>query len=212
MIKKLLATFALSIAAVAVSAQVSPFFGVRTSFDVTHAAGGGDGLNNGSGLTVTGVYNLPLTNKVYLEPGIGVYYNTMGIRPVEFDEGLYDGSIRNLGLKVPVNVGYRIELFNNLDIAAFTGPWINVNLDAKANMQPNFEGPAPSHSTSLFDDGWHRVDAQWGFGLSVTYASQYYIAVSGGIGMTAMATFDNHDGGKSRLRRNTVSITLGYNF
>ncbi len=210
--KKLLLAFIIPLAAINVAAQSSSCFGVRLSFDVTHATGTDDGLNNGSGFTVAGVYNFPLTSKVYLEPGVGVFYNTMGIRPVEFDEGLYDGSISNFGVKVPINVGYRAEIFENLDLALFTGPWFNVSCTAKAGLQPNFEGPAPSRSTSLFDDGWHRFDAQWGFGLMATYASHYYISVSGGIGMTAMATFCGQDGGKHNLRRNTVSITLGYNF
>lgn len=212
MMKNLLTAFALSLAAMTATAQTSTNFGIRASFDVTHATGTDDGLNNGSGVTIMGVYTIPLTSKVYFEPGVGVYYNTMGIQPVEFDDGLYDGSIRNFGFKVPFNVGYRVELFNNLDIAAYTGPWVNVNMTAKASLQPNFEGPAPTRSTSLFDDGWHRVDAQWGFGISATYAQKYYIGISGGIGMTAMATFDGHDGAKHRLRRNTVSISLGYNF
>lgn len=211
MIRRLLSVFVLSLAVMCGEAQNAGGFGVRLSFDVTHAAGDNEGLNNGSGFTLSGVYNLPLSGKIYFEPGVGVFYNTMGIRPVEFDEGLYDGSIRNFGVKVPLNIGYRFELFEGLDVAAFTGPWFNVNFVARAQLQPNFEGPAPSHSTSLFDDGWRRFDAQWGFGIMATYARQYYIGISGGIGMTPMASFDSN-GARQRLRRNTVSITLGYNF
>ena len=208
--KNLLTAFALSLAAMTATAQTSPYFGIRASFDITHATGTDGGLGNGSGATVMAVYNIPLTSKVYFEPGVGMFYNTMGIQPIEVDEGFYDGSIRNVGFRIPFNVGYRFELFNDLDIAACTGPWLNVNLTSDSKLDPNFEGPM--HSTSLFGDGWNRVDAQWGFGITATYAQNYYIGISGGIGMTRMATFTTPGDVKHHLLRNTVSITLGYNF
>lgn len=216
MIKKLsLLAAALLIPASIFAQQTSdsqdPYFGVRLSFDVTHPAGSNDGINNGSGLTIMGIYNLQLKNQWFLEPGIGVFYNTMGIRPVEFDDGLYDGSIRNIGMRVPLNVGYRFNLFDNCAIALTTGPWFNVNISSKAYLDPNFERPAPSKSTALFDYGWKRFDMQWGLGLSITCAGQYYISVSGGIGVTPMAKF-RFDHSHSTIRRNTVSIAIGYNF
>ena len=119
--------------------------------------------------------------------------------------------MRNFGFRVPVNIGYRCELFNDFELSAFTGPWFNVNLTTQAHLQPNLELPITITSPSMFDYGWHHFDAQWGFGISATYAQKYYISVSGGIGMTPMATFTTPDS-KNRLRRNTVSITLGYNF
>lgn len=211
MLKKIILPLALFAVSIAGFAQDSPYWGVRLSFDVTHPAGCNDGINNGSGFTLNGIYNMPLSSHVYLEPGLGVFYNTMGIRPVEFDEGLYDGSIRNFGLRIPINVGYRFHIFDGLELAAFTGPWLNVNLYTKAHLQPNFEGPAPSKSTSLFYYGWHHFDAQWGFGIAATYAGQYYISINGAIGFTPMSTMRIGDH-KDRLRRNTVSVTVGYNF
>lgn len=211
MIKKMLLAAAVAAVPVALQAQSSSYFGARLSFDVTHPAGCNDGINNGSGFTLTGIYNMRVGQHVYFEPGVGVFYNTMGIRHVEYRDQLFDGSVRNFGLRIPLNVGYRFSLFDNFDLSAFTGPWFNVNLSTKAHLQPNFESPDPVSSPSLFDYGWHRFDMQWGFGIAATYASHYYIAVTGGIGVSSMATFSDLDG-KHRLRRNTVSITVGYNF
>lgn len=211
MIKKMLFAAVAALFPVLLPAQQSGYFGVRLSFEVTHPAGSNDGINNGSGFTLMGVYNLPVGRHVYFEPGVGVFYNTMGIRPVEVDEAVFDGSIRNFGMRVPLNVGYRFELFNNFELAAFTGPWINLNCTTKAHLQPDFEGPAPTNSTSLFDYGWHRFDAQWGFGITATYNRKYYLSINGGIGISPMATFKTPES-KDRIRRNTVSVTVGYNF
>lgn len=211
MFKKIIFAVAVMLAPALMQAQRSAFFGVRTSFDVTHPAGCNDGINNGSGLTVTGVYNMPMSRNVYIEPGVGLFYNTMGIKPFEAGEAIYDGSVRNFGIRIPVNIGYRVGLFDNFELAAFTGPWFNINCSTKAHIQTDMDLPITVSSPSMFDYGWHHFDAQWGFGISATYADKYYLAVSGGIGMSAMATFNTPDG-KDRLRRNTVSITVGYNF
>lgn len=209
--KKIMIAAALMLAPAIMTAQRPAFFGIRTSFDVTHPAGCNDGINNGSGLTVTGVYNMPISRNIFIEPGVGVFYNTMGIKPFEANNAIYDGSVRNFGIRIPVNIGYRVGLFDNFELAAFTGPWFNINCSTKAHLQADTDLPIPVASSSMFEFGWHHFDAQWGFGISATYADKYYIAVSGGIGMSAMATFNTHDG-KDRLRRNTVSITVGYNF
>lgn len=211
MFHKLIIAVSIMLAPVVIQAQRSSFFGVRTSFDVTHPAGCNDGINNGSGLTVLGIYNMPVKNNFYFEPGVGFFYNAMGIKPFEANDALYDGSVRNFGIRVPLNVGYRVGLFDNFEIAAFTGPWFNINCSTKAHIQADADRPVVMTSPSMFDYGWHHFDAQWGFGIAATYADQYYLAISGGIGMSPMATFTTPEG-KDRLRRNTLSITIGYNF
>lgn len=211
MIKKLLVAAVVALAPSFTYAQYATNFGIRLSFDVTHPAGANEGINNGSGFTLTGVYNMPVSRNVFFEPGIGVFYNTMGIKPFEMKDAIFDGSVRNFGIRVPLNLGYRFEMFDNFQLAAFTGPWFNINCSTKAHLETANTFPIDFTSSSMFDYGWHRFDAQWGFGISATYRQQYYLAISGGVGMTAMATF-THDSHKDRLRRNTVSITVGYNF
>lgn len=212
MIKKFL-TFAFTAGAMtfASQAQQRPFFGVRAAFDVTHAAGGDESLNNGSGFTITGVFNTPVLRNVYFEPGVGVFYNTMGIKPVEVKDMIFDGSVSNAGLRVPLNFGYRVGLLEKFDLAVYTGPVFNFNFHTRARLQPNFEVPAPEASENLVHYGWRKFDAQWGFGVTATYNDEYYLAVGGGVGVSPMAKFDTPFG-RETLRRNTLSIAVGYNF
>lgn len=191
--------------------QTPAFVGVRLSWDITHASGNAQGYENGSGFTISGVYNVPLSRNVYLESGAGVFYNTIGIKPFEAGNALWEGSVRNSGIRIPLNLGYRVGLFEGFEMSAFTGPWLNINLTARGHLDPNFIGEPPSAWPRVSTDGWHRLDMQWGFGITATYADRYYLSVSGGIGATRMATFD-HDDGKTYLRRNTFNLTVGYNF
>lgn len=211
MFRKMIMALGAIVMPLTVFAQRPVYFAIKTSFDVTHPAGCNDGINNGSGLTVLGVFNVPLNRNVFIEPGVGMFYTAMGIRPFESGGVLYDGSVRNFGVRIPLSVGYRCGLFENFELAAFTGPVFNVNCSTKAHLEADTYPPYVEASANMFDYGWKHFDAQWGIGLSATYADRYYIAVSGGIGMSPMATFHNADG-KHRLRRNTMSITLGYCF
>ena len=115
------------------------------------------------------------------------FCNTMGVRPFEIDGHLYDGSVRNLGLRLPLNVGYDFDVLDNLTIGLFTGPWLNFNITAREHTLPDFEGPEPTSSANLFDRGWKRFDLQWGFGLKVRFAGHYYVGLSGGLGLTPLA-------------------------
>ena len=196
--------------AVSASAQKG-YFGTRVSFDITSPAGSDLGLRNGSGFSVGAIYNYRFNNHVYLEPGVSVYYNTMGIRPVDHDGELYDGSVSNWGVEIPLNVGYNFALLDNLEVSVFTGPVFDFNITAKGVLDPNFTGPALTASDNLLDNGWKRFDCQWGFGLGVTFAHSYYIGISGGIGISPLASY-NIGGDTYRMRRNSFSIALGYNF
>ena len=93
--------------------------------------------------------------------GLMFFYNTMGVRPFEIDGHLYDGSVRNLGLRLPLNVGYDFDVLDNLTIGLITGPWLNFNITAREHTLPDFEGPEPTSSANLFDRGWKRFDLQW---------------------------------------------------
>jgi len=52
---------------------------------------------------------------------------------------------------------------------------------------------------------------QWGIRLSVTFAQHYFIGINTGVAFTPFAKFGDRDK-KIRIYRNTIAVTLGYNF
>lgn len=205
------------------------YFGVRVALDVSSAANGGRSYSSSPGFSIGAVYNIPVVKNFYFEPGLSFFYNTFGTSkwndwfpengPVD-DEGnpiasLYqvDGSIRNLGFRIPLMFGYHFDFSEDLKVHVYTGPQFNINLMARYKVdhltlpigakQEDFDG-------SIFGtEGFKRADMQWGFGVGLTY-QVYYVGLSGAWGITRMK--DSTEMLPRHLRRNLFDITLGYNF
>ncbi len=196
------------------AAQTQRGFGVRLAMEVTVPGGGRSYFKTGSGFTVGGVYKLPIKNNFYFEPGLMFHYTGMSSKElIAFDDNYYQGGMKEYGLRIPLNFGYTFHPNDMWDIDLYTGPWINFNINASQTLDPNFSAPEPlpDKTINLLKHGWKRVDAMWGFGLSFTFAENYHIGISGGVGFTPLAKYGNRDK-KIRIHRNTVAISLGYNF
>jgi len=216
------------------------YFGARVSVDITSAANGGGYYSNQAGFSIGGIYNIPLYMNLYFEPGLTLFYNTIGAnqwdtftqqKPVLDSAGQpviapngdvvtedfempyqIDGSVRNFGFRIPLNVGFHFDFTEDIKVHVYTGPQINLSLIARYHQDavrvPGVE--EPSYSCSLFGtNGFKHVDLQWNFGVGVQY-QKYYVGLSGAWGMTKMksGTYDLY----RDLRRNLFSISLGYNF
>lgn len=186
-------------------------WGVRLSMDVTVPSDGFGEYEHGAGVTGGVALAVPVYKGLYVEPGVLLFYNTMGVGNYVIDDLPYDGSVRNFGVRIPLNLGYRFNINDNISLSLTTGPWFNFNISARQYANPNFEGPMPKTSKNLFDYGWHRFDAQWGFGVQATFSGRYIVGISGGVGTKALAA-RTADGHKMRMHRNTFTVTLGYNF
>lgn len=216
------------------------YFGVRVALDISSAANGGGAYSNKAGFSAGAVYNIPILMNFYFEPGLSVFYNTFGTaswetssyeipqvgpdgQPIIGSDGnqivdkvdfnyQVDGSIRNLGFRIPLNFGYHFDFAEDIKVHVYTGPQLNMNLLARYHRNEVLvpEKKAPAESMSLFGtEGFKRFDLQWNFGVGVTYQT-YYLGLGGSWGITNMKS--STDVLRRDLRRNIFSITLGYNF
>lgn len=185
------------------------YFGARISLDISSTADGNSTYSNGAGFSIGGVYNIPLYKNLYFEPGLSLFYDTFGEEFGIIDAnmnyiGTKDGSIRNLGFRIPLVAGYHFDFTDDMQVSVFTGPQLNLSLLAKEHCG--------SYSKSIFgDDGFKHVDLQWAIGVGFTW-QKYYVSFSGGIGMTKVRDWKPAPGVIDSFRRNNFSITLGYNF
>lgn len=202
-------------AAASAAAQSFPAgLGVRTAMEISVPSGGREVYGNGAGFTVGLTYNLPLTKRLAFNPELLYYYSTMSYRSdMTIDDYQYQGNARSMGLRLPLMLSYTLPVFENLDVTFATGPWLNFNLYARQNILPNLAAPVPvpDKRINLFDHGWRHFDAQWGFKLYVTFAKSYFVGITGGVSFTPLASFGMKDK-RIRVHRNTVAISLGYNF
>ena len=186
-------------------------WGVRLQADISLPTGSLDTYTSGAGASGGVVYHLPLYGGMYFEPSVMGYYNTFSVENYMVNNLPHSATVRNIGIRVPMNLGYRFNITDGISLSLFTGPWFNFNISARQYAQPNFEGAPPKSSKNLFDYGWHRFDAQWGFGVTATFSGRYVIGISGGVGSSALVKRDVN-GKLCKMRRNSFSVTLGYNF
>lgn len=188
-------------------------FEARLAFDVTSNTGVKPAYDVGAGFVAGGLADIPLARRFYFEPGLLVYYTVWSVDNERLEAlRLYSGTAKNLGIRLPFNFGYTLDLLDNLTLQAYTGPWLNLNLMARRNLSPAPGSPYEKYSScNLFRDGFRRVDAQWGFGLKLTWSDHYILGVSFGVGMTPVRKFTSlHN--EMTQRRNSFQINLGYRF
>lgn len=171
--------------------------------------------DNGAGFDLGAIYNIPLWKNLYFEPGLSIYYNTMGIDlTVAYDEtnGISPAdakaSIRRFGFRMPFQVGYRID-FSQFSLAAFTGPVLSVGVIGREHFSLKTQDINESESTGVYgNDGYlNRSDIGWKIGAGVEF-ERFVLQLSGTIGMCNM--FNGAKGAK--YRDNNVALTIGYNF
>lgn len=182
------------------------FLGVRVGLDVSSAASSDlDCYNNGVGFNIGAVYNIPVYKNLYVEPGLSLFYDTFGIEVSNQRSGerpvTIDGSFRNFGFRIPIVAGFNFDFTDDIRVAPFTGPQLNISVVARDHYDADNDGH------SLFGEhGFKHADLQWVFGVGVTY-KDYYLSFSGGVGMTKV-----YDLSADSFRRNTFQLSVGYNF
>lgn len=189
------------------------YFGARVALDISSTADGNSCYSNGAGFSIGAIYNIPLYKNLYFEPGLSIFYDTFGEEFLDYypDDTAYsiDGSIRNFGFRIPLVAGYHFDFTDDMQFSVFTGPQINLSLIAKEHY--------PGNSYSIFgDQGFKHIDLQWALGVGFSW-NQYYVSLSGGIGMTKARDWKSRDVNNAitaidSFRRNNFSLTLGYNF
>ncbi len=189
------------------------YFETRLAFDVSSNTGVKPAYDVGAGFVAGGLVGIPIRRNFYFEPGLLAYYTVWSVDNERLEAlKLYSGTAKNLGLRLPFNFGYTISLLDNLTVQAYIGPWLNINLMARRNLSPAPGSPFEKYSScNLFREGFRRVDAQWGFGLKLTWSDHYVLGVSFGVGMTPVRKFTSlHN--EMTQRRNSFQINLGYRF
>lgn len=201
------------------------YLGVRASYDLSCPGKikYGDAKEKmfgiGSGVSLGLVYNQPIVANLFVEPGISFYYNTQSIDLDGFDVSDWGSandvfehrSMRKFGMQIPVQFGYHFDFAPDMNLAIATGPVLDVGFsdDYYVTTKPISGHRFHESGTAYGDDGFlNRVDCAWRIGVGLTVSQNYYVGVSGDLGMCNMLK----DVPDVSFHENAVRITLGYNF
>lgn len=198
------------------------YFGIRASGEITcpgkieTPVGKSEMFKNGGGFSVGVIYNIPVVANFTIEPGLNFYYNATGLKDFKLGSikpDLFEhASMRETGVRVPVMLGYHFDFTNDVNLAIFTGPELQVGISNDMYLTTKEVAGRSIHTApSNYGDNaiteMNRVGCNWKFGVGFNIARNYYIGVEGAVGLTDMAKDDN-----ITFKQNRVNFTLGYNF
>lgn len=221
--KKLLSIALIALACVTAFAQDDIFnnpsnkiyFGIRVGGEViapSKISVGNIGMGifkKGGGIEFGGICNIPIVANFYIEPGINFYYNSTSydedfVKELEDDIIFNSGSLKKLGFRVPVMLGYHFDFTEDIKVSLFTGPELEIGCSAKEYIK----GHNIETSGSLYgkDGDLNRVDLLWGVGAGISYQHLYF-GVKGNFGLLNMLS-DSY----AKLHENRATFSVGYNF
>lgn len=189
----------------------APVAGVRAGMEISVPSGGRNIYKTGAGLNVGVVVQLPLKQNFYFEPG--AYFDFMSMTAKDLvsfdDEYFYEGAANVYSVRLPFDFGYTLSVSDICNLDFSTGPAVDINISARQNLDPNFSAPeiVPDRTINLFDHGWKRVDAKWGFGIGATFSEHYMVGITAHVALSPIASINHR-----HIYRNSFAIILGYNF
>lgn len=132
------------------------------------------------------------------EPGAYYYYQSAQ------NQSTTAGSkfIREHYISIPANIKYSFELTPSLMASVHTGPVLNVGFAGNLYQSGIFN---TNTSPTDADAALIRVNAQWGFGLSVTLASAIQLRVGYALGLSRLVREQN-------LYNNCFTAGIGFLF
>lgn len=196
----------------------APFWGLRASLDISCPGKwkvAGEKLKlfgPGAGVDVGVIYNCPVGGGLFVEPGISFFYDTMD---ADYDTSIahspwqdidrIDAWVGTWGMRVPVMVGYRIDLTPTSALFLSTGPQLEVGFTA--HLSDDMPGGS-SLAGELYDNLLKRFDCQWKVGAGVAFGYNYYAGVEASFGLANISKYSD----RVSFHRNLVTFTVGYNF
>ncbi|MDE5843474.1 MAG: PorT family protein [Muribaculaceae bacterium] len=211
-----------------------PYFGARLSVessvpgDLEYSNIKKSVYNSGAGLSVGMIYNQPIVANFYVEPGVELYYDTQKMNlDNDFlgNHRMKSHSGRSFGMRVPVMLGYHFDFSPKVNVGVFTGPVLNVGFSNDYYLTYDTEmigGEAVRfHDSGSFyndnaytgagvENAYNRVNASWRIGVGVNFLKNYYVGISGDLGMTNKIKHSNN--GAYKQKDNLFQLTFGYNF
>ena len=190
-------------------------WGIRAAFDINIPSKLGGRLNGekldlfriGYGGTLGAVYTYWFNDKIFLEPGASLFYDTYSFKDlIIMDEPAgvseTDPSLYKLGLRIPLVIGYSYYLLDDLPMRVFTGPELSYAFAGNVRIK-NKQSPDDDLDLSLFGKKgfMNHVDCAWKIGLGI---ETQYALISFDVALGLTDLYKDH----LTLHDNRVTISL----
>lgn len=212
--KVLLAIIALASMTLSASAQETEgrkgYFGLRLGTEMLIPGNVAEGkvsvdmFGVGAGGELGAIYNAPIGDKFYFEPGLKFYYGSYPFNGDFYEHDVDDVSIIKAGMRVPLNMGMSLPIENGNRVHIFTGPELEYGFSAKARAR----GDNFSVSESVYGEGggMRRFNVLWSVGAGLKI-KKIYLGLSASFGLLNLMDDDDFS-----FREHRIDLSIGYDF
>lgn len=165
-------------------------------------------FKSGGGVSLGMDYTLLLPKQFLFEPGFRLYYDTFCYDDLPIlGDGLYGGEtispqVRKTGLRIPLLVGYKLDIFKDGSLYLSTGPELSFGFSARTKVDKAY--------THVFEENLYarmmrRYDLAWNIRGSIVLNS-FRVDVTGAFGLLDVMKTD------VSMHEYRLSIGIGYIF
>lgn len=167
-----------------------------------------DSYRTGLGLSLGGVYTHYITDALFVEPSLSIFYDTYAHDQIVLNEGatpINDPTVVKVGLRLPVVVGWTFDITDDFALSLFMGPELNYAFAGGYRFKD--QSVKETIDWPLFgkDGEQRRVSASWKGGVAFPF-SDWRVDLEVAVGMT-----DLHPSVPS-FKENRVSLSLLHYF
>lgn len=163
----------------------------------------------GSGVSFGADYMLMLGHHFFFEPGVRLFLDnykydkiTIGIGTPSEPSKTYDPPVRKTGIRIPLTVGYKFDVFKEGSLFLSTGPEPILGLSAKTKVDVD---QAELFEENMYESLMRRYDIAWDIRAAIII-DRFRVDLTGAFGMLDVIKTG------VKMHEYRVSIGLGYVF
>ncbi len=194
------------------------YWGIRVAYDHTFPTSwhldniGIKMFTSGPGISIGAIYNLPLVDNLYFEPGLSFYYDTYKYDDLTIlgadEPSIFNPTIQKTGLRIPLTVGYHFDFYDRGKISVFTGPEVAIGFTAYEKFTEDDSDGKFTYKENMYDSetGYlRRYDVAWRIGAGIS-AGAWQLELAGAFGLVDLNRDD------FSFKENRLTLSIGYNF
>ncbi|MDE6301341.1 MAG: PorT family protein [Muribaculaceae bacterium] len=193
----------------------SGHIGIRVAYDLNRTTNYTDIVKWGSGGAIGMSYTFPFKQRWYFTPALLFNYDKT-IFNGEINEPKYhysrsiEGNMNNIGIRMPMDIGFCFINGPKWQISVFTGPQLFFNFKYK-EVYDIIRNSGNEHiDRDLLNSG---MEIGWNAGVALNIARHWHIQADYTVGLSKMGMNDHinvfHP---MNFRRSQLSLGLGYDF
>lgn len=163
----------------------------------------------GSGINIGVDYTCLIRNNFFFESGARVFIDNYSFHNLTIGAGTpsepaktYDTPVRKTGFRVPLTVGYKLDIFNRGSLFLSTGPEPIIGFSARTEVDKDQKN---IFEENLYKKLMRRFDVAWDIRTAILI-DRFHVDLTGAIGLIDVIKTD------VSMHEYRISIGIGYIF